>query len=217
MLSPQKSLKDWRTRLTLENQAEMGVMDLFSQSWWPAVHQLPDGPAGLRAKKEERVLIRSNWDGADADAALMDLINRRKTLKMPAQIHILCRIPFLTEADVQDTDMCVVQAHDAKKGLYHDLVEPFCGVSPDPFWPSSARPMELGWPFATTDSVSQATKCPQGFGTQSKEKTEALQAPYSGTPRCGARFEKDCGVKCLLCGHTVIPALAARMARGGKW
>ena len=73
------------------------------------------------------VLIRSNWDGADVraradpDAASMDL--KQKTLKMPAQIPILCRIPTLTELDLQDTHMCVTQAHDAKKGLYR-LVEP---------------------------------------------------------------------------------------------
>ena len=42
---------------------------------------------------------------------------------MPAQIPALCWIPALTEKDLQDTDMCVTQAHDAKKGPYR-MVEP---------------------------------------------------------------------------------------------
>ena len=116
-------------------------------------------------RKEERVLIRSNWDGADVmvradpDAALMDLISRRKSLKMPAQIPVLCRIPTLTEQDPQDTDMCVLQARDAKEGAVqmdpdHFLAKVFdsetadasprqCSPSSDGRW-SECDPKNLG-------------------------------------------------------------------------
>ena len=62
----------------LGGDAGTGLLDLFTQNhiWWPAVvrwHGLEEDPINALTaaqkwytlRKEERVLIRSNWDGAD--------------------------------------------------------------------------------------------------------------------------------------------------------
>ena len=51
----------------------------------------------------------------------------------------------------------------------------------------------------------------KGFGAPLREKLEATQAPYMcGTPRCGARFENNRRVRCLLCGDLAVPQPRAR-------
>lgn len=98
-------------------------------------------------RKEDRVLIRSNWDGADV-LARADTCRGRLS-----RCQRRFRTPTLTEKDLQDTDMYVMHARDAKKGLS-------CLVEPDHF-PTKLFESETASSDASQKQCSRSLDAPE--------------------------------------------------------